>query len=30
MKPFCSRIEHVDQWLTLRGLQLIFEKNRPE
>jgi type III pantothenate kinase len=28
MEPFCERIEHVDPWLTLRGLRLIFEKNR--
>jgi type III pantothenate kinase len=27
MLPFCSRVEHVDPWLTLRGLRSIYEKN---
>jgi type III pantothenate kinase len=28
MTRFCDRIEHVDPWLTLRGLRIIFDKNR--
>jgi type III pantothenate kinase len=28
MTRFCDRIDHVEPWLTLRGLRLIFEKNR--
>jgi type III pantothenate kinase len=27
MLPFCSRIQHVDPWLTLRGLRAIYDKN---
>lgn len=29
MAPFCSCVDHVDTWLTLKGLRLVFEKNRP-
>ena len=29
MAPFCSTVEHVEPWLTLTGLRLVFEKNRP-
>ena len=25
--PHCHRIDHLDPWLTLKGLRLIFEKN---
>jgi type III pantothenate kinase len=28
MTRFCDRIDNVEPWLTLRGLRLIFEKNR--
>ena len=28
MAPFTEVIDHVEPWLTLRGLRLIFEKNR--
>ena len=27
--PFSHSIEHHEPWLTLHGLRLIFEKNRP-
>jgi type III pantothenate kinase len=29
MARFCARVDHVDPWLTLRGLRLVHEKNRP-
>jgi type III pantothenate kinase len=29
MAPFLTTIDHVEPWLTLQGLRLIFEKNRP-
>jgi type III pantothenate kinase len=29
MAHFCGAIQHVDPWLTLRGLRLVFEKNKP-
>ena len=27
--PFSERIQHVEPWLTLHGLRIVFEKNRP-
>ena len=27
--PFCDTVERHDPWLTLHGLRLIFERNRP-
>ena len=27
--PYCRRVEHVDPWLTLRGLRVVFDRNRP-
>jgi type III pantothenate kinase len=27
--PLCSSIQHLEPWLTLHGLRIIFEKNRP-
>jgi len=29
MAPFCRTVSHVEPWLTLKGLRLVFEKNRP-
>jgi hypothetical protein len=28
MQPFCAEIQDVDPWLTLRGLRIVFEKNK--
>jgi type III pantothenate kinase len=28
--PFSERIQHVEPWLTLLGLRIIFQRNRPE
>ena len=30
MSPFAHAIEHVEPWLTLQGLRVIFEKNQPK
>jgi type III pantothenate kinase len=30
MAPFARAIEHVEPWLTLQGLRVIFEKNQPK
>ena len=27
--PFTERVQHVEPWLTLHGLRIVFEKNRP-
>ncbi|MGI8759187.1 MAG: type III pantothenate kinase [Acidimicrobiales bacterium] len=27
--PLCARVHHVEPWLTLQGLRVIFEKNPP-
>jgi type III pantothenate kinase len=27
ISPFSSRIQHVEPWLTLHGLRLVYEKN---
>jgi type III pantothenate kinase len=29
VEPFCESIEHIEPWLTLHGLRLIWEKNGP-
>ena len=29
MAPFVKSVQHVEPWLTLQGLRLIFEKNQP-
>ena len=29
MAPFTTSIQHVEPWLTLQGLRVIFEKNQP-
>lgn len=29
ISPFSERIQHVEPWLTLHGLRIVFEKNRP-
>ena len=28
MAPFTKSIQHVEPWLTLQGLRVIFEKNQ--
>lgn len=29
MAPYCTRVEHHEPWLTLHGLRVVFERNRP-
>ena len=30
LAPLCTRVQHLEPWLTLQGLRVIFEYNQPE
>jgi len=30
LQPFCRTVQHLELWLTLVGLRIVFERNRPD